>query len=133
MAKIQFFLHSEVSGYASRKDLAVVEDGKIIRVFTVGVTNGNTTGSGFRPFKKGENIRSAVDAVERFNRIPEGAACICGATEEYHTRSAACYDRSELREIGAHETAFLAVEAKRREVGEAILNLLRRLYRWGEV
>jgi hypothetical protein len=133
MAK--FFIHRENSEYGgSRTDLAVTtDDGVILQVFTIGVENGNTPGACFRPFTLKENIKITLEKIEKFNSIPAGAVCPCGATNEYHTRSAVCTDFSELREIDFREATVLAVKAKRHEVGEAILDHLRRLYRQGEI
>ncbi len=130
---IQFLEHYESSGFAARTDLAVARDGKIFAIFTIGVENGNTTGSLFHPFEKGMSLEEAHERVEEYNTPPEGAVCVCGAKRHYHSISAACKDHSVLREISADEALVLASEAKRKGVGEALFGLIWRLRRNGDL
>ena len=122
---IKFFVHTENSGFASREDLAAFVNGRCVAIWTIGVENGNTTGSLNHPFSKGQTEEQMLDFVASLNELDEDAVCLCGATEEWHTRSAACHDFSVVTEVTEDVVFDCSLRAKRRPVAMAILDFLR--------
>lgn len=120
--------HHETSGFASRTDLAILTDGKITHIFTIGVKNGNTCGALNAPFSKGMTLDEVHKVVEEMNWSDNpDAVCRCGSTESYHMVTAACHDESTIWEVSLSEALELAFSAKREPVAMALFKKLRRM------
>ncbi len=129
MAKhVTILLHSEDSGFADRRDLAIAINGRIRHIFTIGVNNGGTCGTFHHPFRKGDTLGQMWSLVEKYNKTPQGAVCLCGARQEYHTHSAACEDYSHVSEIDIFKAMDWALRAKRKGIRDQLNKLLLDLY-----
>ena len=129
MAKILFFEHHESSAFAARLDVAVFINGFISSVFTIYVENGNTVGALNKPFVKGDSLEEIWQKFADFNIMPEGAVCLCGSSEEYHCRSAACDQTSCVTEIDPKKAIEYSGMAKRLPVGLSLFKIAWRALR----
>ncbi len=120
MADVVVLFHRD----SERKDLAFMVNDKVVRVFTLGVDNGNFVGALSHPFRKGESVEKVHQRVALYNAPVDGWRCeldgeCCGYSGEHsHSCSIEEVDFSKVLELALWYT-------KREEVARAIFQTLR--------